>query len=580
MTYLKLQSYLLLLVTTLFFFSCSDSEQEELGELQVSKEQIQLEKEGGEALFYVQYGGTVTVASNQDWCSVTEESSTSQVTRKYKVAVASNATTDVRSALISVAGGGTTQQITVTQAGATSFVVEQEAYEVSCDGETIEVKIKTSGNYTIAIAQKEWISQPASRAVTDATERFVIAVNPMAELRTGVITFTMADITEQVTITQAGMDIPAPDKVGMDHDATQLVSKMFMGWNLGNTMEVPGGETLWGNPLTTQAIMDGVKASGINAVRIPCAWDSYLEDQTTYKIKDSWLARVKEVVDYCMNNEMYAILNIHWDGGWLEEHPFYANQAENNRKQRILWTQIASYFRDYDEHLLFAGTNEVRADYGTPSAENIEVQLSYNQTFVDAVRATGGKNHWRNLVVQTYNTEINHGVNHFKMPTDATENRLLVEVHYYEPSTYCILDQDADWGKALYFWGKDYERYATGEYAGRWSGDMGEAYMIAQFQKMKTTFVDKNIPVILGEFAPMYRTLSGSVAQQAHNDSRCYYTQFLIEQAKNHGMAPFFWDIGINNQGIFARGTAMQPNQQLLDAVLAGARAGVYPYSN
>lgn len=578
MDYLEIKNYLWMVLTTLFLLSCSDKEQERLEELQVSKELIQIEKGGGEELLYVQYGGSVTVTSDQTWCSVTEESSTSQVTRKYNLQVAANSTTDVRSAMLTVTGGEWSKKVTVTQAGATSFIIEQKAFEVSGDGETIEVKINTSGSYTINIAQKEWITQSASRAVTSATEHFVIAMNSMSEPRTGVITFTMADITEQVTITQAGRDIPAPDKTGMDSDATNLVKNIFMGWNLGNTMEVPGGETLWGNPLTTQAMMDGVKAAGINAVRIPCAWNSYLEDQVNYKIKDSWLARVKEVVDYCMKNEMYAILNIHWDGGWLEEHPFYANQAENNRKQRILWTQIASYFRDYDEHLLFAGTNEVRADYGTPSAENIEVQLSYNQTFVDAVRATGGKNHWRNLVVQTYNTEINHGVNNFALPTDATPNRLMVEVHYYEPSTYCILDQDGDWGKALYFWGKEYERYATGEYAGRWSGNMGEEYMIAQFEKVKTTFADKNIPVILGEFAPMYRTLSGSVPQAGHNESRCYYTQFLIEQAKKHGMAPFFWDIGINNQGIFARGTSMVPNQPLLDAVLAGAHAGVYPY--
>ncbi|MGL4852988.1 MAG: cellulase family glycosylhydrolase [Phocaeicola sp.] len=571
-------SFLWMVLTTLILLSCSDKEQEELGELQISKEQIQIAKEGGEEWLYVQYGASVTVTSDQSWCSVTQENSTSQTTRRYKVAVSSNPTTDVRSATVSATGGGVSKQLIVTQAGATSFIIEQKAFEVSCDGETIEVKITTSGNYTIDITQKEWISQATSRAVTQATERFVIAPNPMNESRSGTITFTMADITEQVTLTQAGMEVPEPDKTGMDNDATALVKNIFMGWNLGNTMEVPGGETLWGNPLTTQAMMDAVKASGINAVRIPCAWDSYLEDQINYKIKDSWLARVKEVVDYCVSNEMYAILNIHWDGGWLEENPFYAVQEENNRKQRILWTQIASYFRDYNEYLIFAGTNEVRADYGTPSAENIEVQLSYNQTFVDAVRATGGKNYWRNLVVQTYNTEINHGVNHFRMPTDATPNRLMVEVHYYEPSTYCILDEDADWGKALYFWGKDYEQYATGEYEGRWSGDMGEEYMIGQFQKMKSTFVDNHIPVILGEFAPMHRTLQGSVAQEAHNASRCYYTQFLIEQAKNHGLAPFFWDIGINNQGIFARGNTMQPNQQLLDAVWVGANAGVYPY--
>src|SRR5690606_14500704 len=150
------------------------------------------------------------------------------------------------------------------------------------------------------------------------------------------------------------------------------------------------------------------------------------------------LERVKEVVDYCVDNNMYVVLNIHWDGGWLEENPTSSAQAAVNLKQKALWEQIAVYFRDYDEHLIFAGTNEVHADYGTPTNEHITVQLSYNQTFVNAVRSTGGRNAYRNLAVQSYNTNIQQAVNYLVMPQDVATKRLMAEVHYYDPFDFTL----------------------------------------------------------------------------------------------------------------------------------------------
>lgn len=143
-------------------------------------------------------------------------------------------------------------------------------------------------------------------------------------------------------------------------------------------------------------MIDKIREMGFNAVRIPCAWDQYLSDETTYEIKSSWLSRVKEVVDYCMQNDLYAILNIHWDGGWLENDIPNGYSEEVNNKQKVLWTQIATYFRDYDEHLLFAGCNEPNVE----DEDDMATLLKYEQTFVDAVRATGGKNVYRNLIVQ------------------------------------------------------------------------------------------------------------------------------------------------------------------------------------
>ena len=118
--------------------------------------------------------------------------------------------------------------------------------------------------------------------------------------------------------TQSGISNSIPnDFTGMTSSAKTLISKIALGWNLGNTLEVPGNETNWGNALTTQTLIDSVKAAGFNAVRLPCAWNSHLSDTTHYVINPIWLARIKQVIDYCYKNDMYVVLNIHWDGGCL-----------------------------------------------------------------------------------------------------------------------------------------------------------------------------------------------------------------------------------------------------------------------
>ena len=284
----------------------------------------------------------------------------------------------------------------------------------------------------------------------------------------------------------------APDATGMTSTAKVLAAKMFAGWNLGNALEAPGDETAWGNPKVTQTFIDSIKAAGINTIRIPCAWDGYIENVSTCKLKASWLARVKEVVDYCFKNNMYVILNIHWDGGWLENNPTYAKQYAVNAKQKALWEQIAVTFRGYDEHLLFAGANEVNIGSATPTAENFEVQMSYNQTFVDAVRSTGGKNTNRDLVIQAFNTNIDQAVSNLIVSNDNIQDRLLVEVHYYDPWDFCGLETDQTWATVKYLWGTEYAQYGAISSWGQ------ESYVLTQFQKMKTNFVEWNGSVCLG----------------------------------------------------------------------------------
>lgn len=358
------------------------------------------------------------------------------------------------------------------------------------------------------------------------------------------------------------------DKSGMRHDAFELASKINIGWNLGNSLEVPGDETAWGNPKVTKAFIDSVKKAGFNAVRIPCAWDSYIEDQATCKIKASWLARVKEVVDYCVKDDMYVIINIHWDGGWLENHPVRTSQVQINTKQKALWQQIAVYFRDYDEHLLFAGTNEVHVD-GTPTDENFDAQMSFNQTFVHAVRSTGGRNAYRNLLVQSYNTNIDLAVSKLVMPHDNVDRRLITEVHYYDPWDFCGLEKNEAWATMKFLWGTKFAQYGPISDRGQ------EDYVKAQFQKMKVNFVDKGYPVMLGEFGAITRPSLTGADLEHHLASRAYFFEYIVEQAKDNGIVPFFWD---NGSGVFNRSNGSVSDKQALTGLMKGAAAGKYPY--
>lgn len=575
-----LSSFIVILLMTLF--SCSDNETVIEPEITLAKEELTFAKGSGTNILAIKTNVEWTASSSQPWCTLAPASGEAG-TKQISVTVTENTTTDTRDAVITITAGSLSKQVKVTQALTNLLVVKKSEYDVSADGGEITVELQTTAAHEITINQ-DWITKgTTTRALSDKTEVFIIAANSMTSAREGTITFTMADLTETVTVRQAAKDIfIAADKTGMESDALVLAKKIDLGWNLGNSLESTGSETAWGNAKTTKAMIDAVKAAGFNAVRIPCAWDGYIENTTTYKIKDSWLVRVKEVVDYCVDNNMYTILNIHWDGGWLEENPTTAKQAEVNKKQKALWEQIALYFRNYDEHLLFAGTNEVHmGDGSTPAQENFDVQMSYNQTFVDAVRSTGGKNAYRNLIIQAFNTNIDQGVSYLKVSTDNVANRLMVEVHYYDPWQFCGLESDESWGKWAGLWGADYKQYATGDLAGRAATWGEESYVKDQFAKMKTNFVDKGYPVILGEYAVMRRSSLTGDALTHHLDSRAYYLKYVTEQAKNYGLAPFYWDnggLGDKACGIFNRSTNEAVDVKALNGLVQGAAAGTYPF--
>lgn len=564
---------LLALISSSFVAACSDDNEPVEAVVKIPdtvlNSGLTFSPEGGTQKLSVQSNVPLEASSDQSWCKVEHKNTTANGTSTFEVTMEKNSETADRTATISIKANGTVAgAITVTQAPADGLqLVSENAVAVAAGGGNFTVRLKANGNYTIDI-KDSWISRaPASRAaMTDHEETFIVAANYGAE-RPGTIVFTLGDVTQTVTVTQAEGSLP---DVGMESDAKTLAAKIKIGWNLGNTLEVPlsaGGETGWGNAKTTQTLIDAVKEAGFNAVRIPCAWDGYIEDQSTYKIKDSWLARVKEVVDYCVANEMYAIVNTHWDGGWLENNPTYAKQKEVNKKLSAIWTQIANHFAAYDEHLLFAGTNEVHVEgvYTDPTTENIEVQQSFNQTFVDAVRATGGRNARRNLIVQAYNTNITWGVKYLQLPTDAAQNRLMVEVHYYDPYNFA-LDENAS--SCILYWGEPYKQYGKVDNWGQ------EDALDTQFKSAKTAFIDKGYPVILGEYGAIRRSSLTGDERKHHLESRAYYLKSVTAAAKKYGIVPFYWDNGHegdNTMALFKRATGEIYDSQALNALMEGA---------
>lgn len=370
-------------------------------------------------------------------------------------------------------------------------------------------------------------------------------------------------------VTAVAWATAAFSQVGMEKTAMQIAGEMVPGWNLGNTMEATnnawnytnqgglGTETYWQQTKTSQAVIDYVKAQGFRSVRIPCAWVAgHIADKKTMKIDEAWMARVKEVVDYCIHAGLYVVLNDHWDGGWLENNISDTDAngiAEKKSTLHRIWTQIAETFKDYDEHLLFAGLNEPNVDDGDGRNAILGRQqtnrlVEYEQVFIDAVRATGGNNAQRVLVIQGPSTDIDKTVKYMTdLPTDPATDRLAIEVHYYNPWQFWGMTKDENWGKMFYYWGSG--NHHTGSQHNATWGE--ESTMRDQLQKMKTNFVDKGYPIIIGEFGANWRDLSKQSGenQEKHNASiKAHYRELHRLCKEFGGMVPYIWDINDVNQ--------------------------------
>lgn len=312
-------------------------------------------------------------------------------------------------------------------------------------------------------------------------------------------------------------------------DTFAMARAMGFGANIGNTLEnTTTWETGWGQPLITQAFINGMASRGIKSVRVPVAWDTYASNGV---IDPSNTARVREVVGWILAAGMYAIVNIHWDGGWI----FNEKNANKYRltddvkvKFANYWKQISTAFADLDHMLIFEGLNEEAQFYvnGTPnSAPDMPALNQLNQLFVNTVRSQGGYNFTRALLIAGFGTDFNRTcVDAFTVPADpAGAGRLFLSLHFYDPSTFTILDEDASWGKPVATWGTEGEQRA----------------LEAQFTKAATFSTRKQIPVIIGEFGV---TLGRKVKRESA--SRVLWMTSVIKACFARGMVPMLWDCG------------------------------------
>ena len=328
--------------------------------------------------------------------------------------------------------------------------------------------------------------------------------------------------------------------------AAEIAADMGLGWNLGNTMEAyeasgcekitfewipvigdnkPSDyETCWGAPVTTQKMIDGVKAAGFNTVRIPVFWGNMMKNDGTWTIAPEYIGRVKEIVDYCMNDDLYAVVNIHH----FDEFIIRRNDLEHSRDIfNRLWTQIAECFRDYPDTLVFEGFNEYlggdrfdeNGELKPQSKEDAYISTNtLNQTFVSAVRATGGNNAQRTLVVSGYWTNIDNTTSkRFLMPDDTASDRLMVSVHYVDNSMY-------------------------------WMNRIGSQdwldYTDSQISLLDNAFGSKGIPVFLGETTSRYPRSNFAKDAIYTDSSECL--KIVLEKLTQHGFVPVLWDVTDN----------------------------------
>lgn len=552
----------------------------------ITKESIIFSKDGGSVDFSV-YSLNTAATSADSWCAV-EKTYTSESLgfETHTVTVGAYSETSNRTTTITVTvGGATAGTISVTQYSA-DYVVLNSSSDASLtaevDGSTFSVSVSANALPTVE-TDASWLSATIAADSESGTYTVTItaAKNVQSTSRTATVTLTNGDATTTITVEQA-----AGETSDMSATATEIAKAITAGINIGNTMECPSYEGAWSGAKVNETYIQALVDAGFNAVRIPCAFDSYIDDDDdTYTIDSDWLDRVDEVVSWCIERDLYVLLNCHWDNGWLEDNIFDEDAYDGIcAEQKAIWTQVANKLSGYDEHLLFAACNEPgmnetsgsETKWGTTAGTSAIARLiEYEQIMIDAVRATGGNNAKRCIAVQGLGTSISSTYTYMtSLPTDEVEDRLLVEVHYYEPYQFCLMTEDASWGNVFYYYGED--NYDTSDTSHNPTWGEVDDWLIPQMAKMTEQFVDKGYPVIIGEFGCDFRSTSTytDMDQDKHDASVSYFCEAVTREAKNAGCIPFFWETG----SVFNRSTGVVKRQDVIDGIMQGAADGTYPF--
>lgn len=365
---------------------------------------------------------------------------------------------------------------------------------------------------------------------------------------------------------------PDAPKEWHDLSQTEITAAMGMGWNLGNQLEAlrdgTPHEQGWGNPVITNDLLKLVSEQGFKTVRIPVSYLTHIGEGPDYTVEKEWLDRVQEVVDYVINNGMFAIINMHGDGyytidgAWLLCAEPADKQTEIKAKYEAVWRQIADRFKNYDEHLIFESMNEeFDGQYGGPNVEAYANINDYNRIFTDTVRKTGSNNTKRWLMVPGWNTNIAYTImDSFEIPEDtfceADGKRIMISVHYYDPYNF-TLNEDMNAAKTQ--WGKyGVENVETSN---------NETYVKGIMTKLNRKFVSEGYPVVIGELGVQDKTLK----DPSHNEFRRYWLEVVVSAAKQQGCVPVYWDNGyIYNKGfaVIDRVTVSVTQPTLIEAMI------------
>lgn len=368
----------------------------------------------------------------------------------------------------------------------------------------------TTASTTTTTTAAETTTTAATTTETTTAATTTEATTPAPETTEAT---TPAPETTVATTTEAETEAPAPaPEVTTGGASVEFSQNLMPGWNLGNQLEANSGgtpsETAWGNPTITEKLIKEVKAQGFKSVRIPVSYLSKIGDGPDYTIDSAWLDRVQEVVDMCVNNGLYAIINVHGDGyysvsgGWLLCNEPEADQKVIKEKFKKVWAQIADRFKNYDEHLVYESMNEVfDGNFSGPTAENYGNINDYNQIFVDTVRSAGGNNGSRYLLVPGWNTDIDYTTGdvgyalagNFVIPNDST-GRVMISVHYYAPWDFCG-DESKD---IIFRWGDNLK--------GQVKPRQNESLVDRQFDKLYNAYIKNGYGVIIGEYGSIDKT--------------------------------------------------------------------------
>lgn len=549
--------------------SCSDTDEVLTpgmdSAFRVGAKEISFLRSEGKTNLYIVAPSKPTLSSDQPWLTLSDPvlNGSSDMTYVTEVCVQANSSYDDRSATITITCGTESANVNVVQSTAEGLIINEvtPSKTVSADGGIVTVKLQATGEYSISLPNGVAIND--SRSLTQSEVVLNVASNITSQEKTLDVVFTLkADnsISATVTLTQ----LPNEGLIGKT--ATQIASMMYNGINIGNTLEAIGGETAWGADKINRQYIKAMKNAGFNALRVPVSWSENMDANNV--ISQQWLDRVYEVVGYAIDEGMFVMINDHWDNGWLDDHYTEGYRQDLADKLYTMWVQVAQKMANYDQHLLMAGFNEPPIE----KEAHLATLMQYQQVFVDAVRSTGGLNEDRILVLSGPSTDSEKTVNWaFDVPQDPSADRLMVEVHFYSPYQFVMMEEDADWSPTFWFWGEPNHKEGS-THNSTWGE---EDYVHDNFAAMYNKFGVRGIPAIVGEYGSIIRSNLTGEDYDLHMESRRYWSRTVVKEAKNNGMVPFYWD---TPNGLFRRSDGTILDQKMIDAVMLGANEGIYPY--